>query len=111
MGCLKANLIETIDLGVNVPPERFVDEASATGASVIGISAMMVHTATGENGPKAVRRLLKERSLEGKIKLIVGGAPFRFDPDLAESIGADAVADNGIAAAQAVKNFLKKGAS
>jgi len=111
MGCLKANLVESIDLGVNVPPERFVDEASAAGASVIGISAMMVHTATGENGPRAVRRLLRERGLEEKIKLIVGGAPFRFSPDIAKSVGADAVADNGIAACRAVKNCLKKGRS
>ena len=108
MGCLKANLIESVDLGVNVPPERFVDEALAAGASAIGISAMMVHTATGDNGPKAVRRLLRERGLEEKIKLIVGGAPFRFDPDLAQSIGADAVADDGIAASQVVKDFVRK---
>lgn len=109
MGCLKANLIEAIDLGVNVPPERFVDEAVAAGATVIGVSAMMMHTATGENGPVAVRRLLKERYLEGKIKLVVGGAPFRFDPDLFKTIGADAVADDGIAASQTIKAFLNGG--
>lgn len=109
MGCLKAHMIESIDLGVNVPPERFVDEAVAAGATVIGVSAMMVHTATGENGPRAVRRLLKERGLEEKIKMIVGGAPFRFDPDLSKSIGADAVADDGMAASQVVKVFIKGG--
>ena len=48
IGCLRALMIEVTDLGLNVPPERFVDEAVAHGAQVIGISSMMVHTARGE---------------------------------------------------------------
>ena len=106
IGCLKALMIEAIDLGTNVSPERFVDEVVARNAPLIGISAMMVHTATGTNGPIAVRKLLKERGLESKIKLIVGGAPFRFDPTLYRVIGADAVADDGIAAGKIIKRLM-----
>jgi len=106
IGCLKALMIEATDLGVNVAPEKFVDEAVIQNASVIGMSTMMVHTATGKNGPMAVRRLLKERGLEHRIKLIVGGAPFRFDPELYRKIGADAVADDGIAAGRIIKGLL-----
>ena len=46
-GCLKAMMVEVFDLGLNVAPERFVDEALAHEAQVIAISSMMVHTATG----------------------------------------------------------------
>lgn len=108
MGCLRAFLIEAVDLGVNVPPGKFVDEAVARNAPVIGVSAMMVHTVTGENGPKAVRALLRKRGLENKIKLIVGGAPFRFDPELKDSIGADAVAEDGMVAAEVIKKFVNE---
>lgn len=64
MGCLKSLMVDVIDLGVNVPAERFVDEAVRLDARVIAISAMMVHTATGEQGCRKVRQLLRERGLE-----------------------------------------------
>ncbi|MDD5669670.1 MAG: cobalamin-dependent protein, partial [Candidatus Omnitrophica bacterium] len=81
-GCLKVFMIDVVDLGLNVEPERFVEEAVAHNAQVIGISSMMVHTARGENGCLKVRRLLKERGLEDKIKIAVGGAPYRYDHEL-----------------------------
>lgn len=105
-GCLKARFIETHDLGVNVPPERFVDEAVATGARVIGISAMMVHTARGEDGALGVRRLLEERGLEGRIRIVVGGAPYRFDPDLYRVVGADACAIDGVTASRVIEQMV-----
>ena len=46
---------------------------------------MMVHTARGDLGCRAVRRILHERGLEARIRLIVGGAPYRFDPHLREA--------------------------
>jgi len=106
MGCLKAQMIEAVDLGVNVPAERFVDEAVARDAQVIGISAMMVHTARGEGGCRAVRRLLRERGLEKRIMIVVGGAPYRFDPELYRVVGADAWAENGIAAGRVIAGLI-----
>ena len=106
MGCLRASMMECVDLGVNVPPERFVDEAVAHDADVIGISAMMVHTARGENGCIRVRQLLKERDLDQRIKIIVGGAPYRFDPDLYKLVGADAWAEDGVSAARVVGELV-----
>jgi methylmalonyl-CoA mutase cobalamin-binding domain/chain len=107
-GCLKAMMVEVIDLGVNVPPERFVDEAVAHDAQVIGISAMMVHTATGENGCKRVRQILKERGLEGRFKIVVGGAPYRFDEELYKSVGSDAWASDGVTAAKVIVDMIRK---
>ncbi|MDP2178467.1 cobalamin B12-binding domain-containing protein [Methylicorpusculum sp.] len=105
-GCLKAMMIETIDLGVNVAAERFVDEANAHKAQVIAISAMMVHSATGENGCRKVRKLLNEQGLESGIKIAVGGAPFRFDPELYKTVGADAWAADGISAAKTIVDLI-----
>jgi methylmalonyl-CoA mutase cobalamin-binding domain/chain len=107
-GCLKAMMVEVIDLGLNVAPERFIDEAVAHDAQVIGISSMMVHTAKGENGCCRVRELLKTRGLEDKIKIAVGGAPYRFNPQLYAEVGADTWAENGITAGKVISNLIRE---
>jgi trimethylamine corrinoid protein len=107
MGCLKSLMVEVTDLGVNVPAERFVDAAVAHDARVIGISAMMVHTAAGPGGCQKVRALLRERGLEGRIRIAVGGAPFRFDEQLYKSVGADGWAPDGISAGRVIVDLIK----
>ncbi len=108
MGCLRANMVEVIDLGMNVAPERFVDEAVARDAEVIAVSAMMVHTARGECGALGVRALLKQRGLEDRIKLVVGGAPFRHDHNLYHVVQADGWAENGLIAVTVITDFIKQ---
>jgi len=108
MGCLSARMVDVKDLGVNVQPERFVDEALAHNAEVIGISAMMAHTARGENGCLRVREVLKERGLEDRIRIIVGGAPFRFDQDLYQKIRADAWAEDAITAGRVIQDLIRE---
>ncbi len=109
MGCLKALMVEVEDLGVNVPAEKFVDAAVAGNAQVIAVSAMMVHTATGENGCRKVRQILKERGLENRIKVVVGGAPYRFDNELYKTVGADGWAADGIAAGKMIVDLIRAG--
>jgi methanogenic corrinoid protein MtbC1 len=107
-GCVKTFMVESIDLGLNVAPERFVEEAIAQNAQVIGISSMMVHTARGENGCLRVRQLLKERGLESQIKLVVGGAPYRFDPNLYRTVHADAWAENALLAGKVIIDLIQQ---
>ena len=106
VGCLKAQMIAVTDLGVNVAANTFVDEAVARGAQVIAVSAMMVHTARGENGALKVRKILRERGLERKIKLVVGGAPYRYDPKLYKLVEADAWAENGVTASRVIMDCI-----
>ncbi|MBF0400461.1 MAG: cobalamin-dependent protein [Magnetococcales bacterium] len=108
MGCLKAMMVEVVDLGVNVSAEHFIDEAVRLDAQVIGISAMMVHTAMGEEGCRKVRARLQERGLTDRIKLVVGGAPYRFDPNLYQAVGADAWAEDGINAAKVIIELIRE---
>jgi methanogenic corrinoid protein MtbC1 len=107
-GCLRSNMIGVIDLGLNVEAERFVDEAVDKNCQVIAVSSMMVHTAMAEGGCRGVRRLLRERHLENRIKIIVGGAPYRHDPELYKQVGADAFAANGIAAGGIVRQLISE---
>jgi methanogenic corrinoid protein MtbC1 len=97
------------DLGVNVRPETFVDEAVACDAQVIGISAMMVHTARGENGCLRVRELLEERGLAERIRIVVGGAAFRFDRNLYKTVRADAWAEDAVTAGKVIADLIKEG--
>ncbi len=105
-GCLRASLFSVIDLGVNVPAERFVDEAVSQKAAIIGVSSMMIHTALSDQGPRRVRQLLRERGLEREIKLVVGGAPYKFDPDLYRKVGADAWGESGMEAVRVITELV-----
>lgn len=106
IGCLRARMFAVTDLGINVAPEKFVDQALAVGAEVIGISSMMVHTATGERGPKRVRQLLREQGLENRLRIIVGGAPYRFHENLYRQVGADAWSDTAAEAPAVVARLV-----
>lgn len=107
-GCLKARMIEVFDLGVNVAPERFVEAALEHDVQVIGISAMMAHTARGENGCIRVRQILQEQGLENRFKIIVGGAPYRFEPELYKIVGADAWCEDGITAGKVIAELIRE---
>ncbi|NIR56427.1 MAG: dihydropteroate synthase [Nitrospinaceae bacterium] len=60
----------TVDLGVQVPLEKFVETAQAEKADAIGLSALLVQTS---NHMITVARMLKEESLN--IPILIGGAP------------------------------------
>lgn len=75
-----------VDLGCDVLPEAFVDAALAEGASVVGVSAMML---TNAKNIAAVRREIDRRGLGSRIKLAVGGAVFVMRPELVAEVGGD----------------------
>lgn len=75
---------EVVDLGRDVPPQRFVDKAREIGARIIALSTLMTTTmdAMGE-----VVRILKQENIREHFKVMVGGGP--ISQRFAESIGAD----------------------
>jgi 5-methyltetrahydrofolate--homocysteine methyltransferase len=98
---LKGSGFDVIDLGNDVPPEKFVETAVANGATVIGMSALLTTTMTVM---KKVVDLLDEKGLKGRIKTIVGGAP--LSADYAREIGADAYGYDGANAVEEVKKLI-----
>ena len=98
---LKGAGFEIIDLGNDVPPEKFIDTALENEAAVIGMSALLTTTMPVM---KKVVDLVKARNLSYKIKIIVGGAP--LTEDYAHAIGADAYGFDGINAVDKVKELL-----
>ena len=77
--------LEVLDLGRDVPPARFVDEAERIGADLIAVSTLM---STTMHGMGRVIEILKERGLRDKYRVLIGGGP--VNAAFAQSIGADA---------------------
>ena len=92
---------EVLDLGNDVAPERFVDEAVAGGASVIGMSALLTTTMSGM---KDVVDLIRTRGLQGRLRTIVGGAP--VSEAFANEIGADAYGYDATNAVERVRMLV-----
>lgn len=82
---LKGAGFEIIDLGKDVPAEKFVETAKKEHAQAIGMSALLTTTM-----PEMIKviDLLKQENLSGSIKTIIGGAP--ITDEFARDIGADA---------------------
>ena len=89
---------EVVDLGTDVPAERFIDAAIAENASIIGLSSLLTTTMARMKG---VVDLVEEKSLSDQLKVIVGGAP--LSEEFARSIGAQGYAYD---AANAVEKVL-----
>ena len=99
---LKGAGFDVIDLGKDVPPEKFVATAVAEKADVIGLSALL--TTTMPVMQKVVD-LARERGIYGRTRIIVGGAP--LSAEYARQIGADAYCFDGIKAVECVKGFVR----
>jgi methanogenic corrinoid protein MtbC1 len=95
---------EVHDLGINVPGVTFVDTAVAQNASIICASTLLLHTM---DQIRTIHDILEERKLTDSIKLVVGGAPFNFDPELYKTVNADATAINASDAIETVSRLME----
>ena len=98
---LTANGFDVIDLGVDCPPEKFVDRALDEKADIIGASCLLTMTA-----PEQMKLIecLKERGVRDRFKVIVGGAA--VTGDWADEIGADAYGVDLNEAVQIVESLI-----
>jgi len=92
---------EVVDLGRNVPIERFVT-AAEEGVQIVGMSSLM--TTTMPNMAKVIEAL-KKQGLRERVKVLVGGAP--VTRLFAERIGADGYAPDAHSAVVEVERLLK----
>lgn len=92
---------EMIDLGRDVPLQKFVDTAKETGAELICLSTLMTTTM---GGMETVVELLKEAGIRDKVKVMIGGGP--ISQKYAEKIGADGYSQNAVEAVRLAKNLL-----
>jgi 5-methyltetrahydrofolate--homocysteine methyltransferase len=97
---LKGSGFEVVDLGTDVPPERFIDAIRA-GADVVAMSALLTTTMTSM---KDVVEAIGTAGLRDKVRIIVGGAP--ITARYAAEIGADGYAPDASKAVRKVRELL-----
>ena len=96
---LKGAGFEVIDLGVDVSPEKFVEQVKAKGVQLVGMSALLTTTMPGME--KTVKAL-KEAGVSAKI--MIGGAP--VTQGYADKIGADGYAADAASAVDMAKSLV-----
>lgn len=99
---LEVNGFNMIDLGKDVPAEKFVDEAIKNKAQFIMMSTLM--TTTMANMKKVID-ILNERNIRDQFIVMVGGGP--VSESFAKDIGADAYSENANEAVKVAKSLIK----
>jgi len=90
---LEGGGFQVVDLGVDVPPERFVEAAKEKDGTIVALSALLTTTMTMM---KNVIQALDKAGIRRKTKVIIGGAP--ITQQYSDEIGADGYSDNASAA-------------
>ncbi len=89
------------DLGIDVPPETFVEQARKDEADIVGMSGIL----TMALQPMAETvKLLQEAGLRDSVKVIIGG--LSIDGRWSENVGADAYTDDAYEGLNMIKAFM-----
>lgn len=99
---LEGKGFEVIDLGIDVPKEKFVEQANEFNAKIIALSALL--TTTMQEMQEVVKAF-KEAGLRDKVKIMIGGAP--VTDKFREEIGADLYAPDAAQAANVALEAVK----
>ncbi|MEM2025763.1 MAG: corrinoid protein [Desulfurococcaceae archaeon] len=100
---LEASGYEVIDLGVDVPAEKFLEACMKYEPEVLALSALLTTTA---KYMKIIVEELVKHGLREKVKVIVGGAA--VSEVFAKEVGADGWAPNAIEAVKLINSLLNK---
>lgn len=92
---------QVVDIGRDIPAERFVQVAREEQAQVVAMSALLTTTMPEM---KVTIDALKAEGLREKVKVIVGGAP--VSPEYAAQIGADGYARDAASAMDKVRELV-----
>ncbi|MFW9853665.1 MAG: B12-binding domain-containing protein [Candidatus Thorarchaeota archaeon] len=92
---LRANGFKVIDLGADIAAEDIVAAAKEHDANLIGVSALLTTTMTGQ---KRVVDLARKAGIRSRVKIMLGGAP--VTRAWVEECGADGYADNAVSAVE-----------
>ena len=103
---LRSSGYSVYDLGVDVPPERFVEAIEETGARIVGVCVLLTFCI---GYVKELVDLLEETGLREKVTVVVGGYP--VDEQVRKYTGVDYVSNDGVMALdifERIADSLKK---
>jgi 5-methyltetrahydrofolate--homocysteine methyltransferase len=95
---------QVIDLGIDVPSERFVEAVKMNRPNILGLSSLLTTTMPKM---KEVIESLVEAGVRGRVKVMVGGAP--VTEKFAKDVGADAYAPEAASAVEKARELIGRG--
>jgi 5-methyltetrahydrofolate--homocysteine methyltransferase len=98
---LEGGGFEIVDLGADVPPDKFVNAVKEHQPDLVGMSALL--TTTMASIGKTIQALI-EAGVRDKVKVIIGGAP--VTQDFADKAGADGFATDAGSASRVAQSLL-----
>jgi 5-methyltetrahydrofolate--homocysteine methyltransferase len=98
---LEGGGFEVVDLGIDVPADKFVEAIRTYQPQVVGLSALLTTTM---REMKTTIEVIEKSGLRNQVKMIVGGAP--LTEKFAREIGADGYAPDAASAVDLVRSLL-----
>ena len=99
---LDVNGFEVTDLGVDVPPAKFVEAVKDTGAKIVGLSGFLT---LAFDPMKDTVAAIKAAGLND-VKIMIGGG--QIDEQIRQYTGADAYGKDAMAAVALAKEWAKE---
>jgi len=100
---LETSGFEVVDLGIDNPSLKFIEEAQKARADVIALSSLMTTTMPGQ---REVVETLKDMKLRDKYFVVVGGGP--VSQEWADKIGADGYGSSAVQAVELIKSLMAR---
>ena len=98
---LEGARFEVIDLGVDVPPQKFVEALKENDAHLLALSALLTTTLKGMDD---TIKALKTAGIREQVRVMIGGAP--ISQEFADQIGADGYAPSAVQAVGVAKRLF-----
>jgi 5-methyltetrahydrofolate--homocysteine methyltransferase len=94
---------EVFDIGIDVPPEKFVEAIGSKNPDILALSALLTVTMPEM---KKVIDALRQAAMRDQVKVLIGGAP--VTQSYADQIGADGYGANASSAVTVARSLLIK---
>jgi trimethylamine corrinoid protein len=92
---------EVLDLGIDVPAQKFVDAIKQSGSKIVGLSGFLT---LAFDSMKETIDAIQKAGLRGKVKIMIGGG--QIDDQVRLFTGADAYGRDAVAAVQLAKGWI-----
>lgn len=101
---LDVNGFNVVDLGVDVPVQKFVDTIQESGSTVVGLSGFLT---LAFQSMKDTIEAIDKAGLRDRVKIMIGGGP--IDEQVRSFTGADAYGKDAMAAVDLAKGWIATG--
>lgn len=92
---------EVLDLGIDVPAQKFVDAIEESGSKIVGLSGFLT---LAFDSMKETIDAIQKAGLRDKVKIMIGGG--QIDEQVRRFTGADAYGRDAMAAVQLAKGWI-----